>query len=153
MLDQKKKRARLALDKRLSDRSVVSQLAQPHKGFVKAIRYAIGMTAEQLGLRMGQSQQAITNLEKSEQEGSITLKRLAAAADALNCQLVYAMVPKETTFEDMVNKQAKKIAIQDLTAVGHTMALEAQSTDSLDDEIEIAMHITENVKDRDLWKP
>jgi predicted DNA-binding mobile mystery protein A len=66
-------------------------------------------------------------LEKSEAIGTISLQTLRRAAEALECTLVYALVPK-TSLEDAVTKRARKIALHDLKRVAHTMKLEAQQT-------------------------
>lgn len=47
-------------------------------------------------------------------------------ANALNCDLVYALVPRKP-LETLVREQAEKIARQKLQRVSHSMALEAQA--------------------------
>src|SRR5258708_31843015 len=68
---------------------------QPAKGgWVRSIRSALGMTGRQLGRRIGVSQNAISEAERAETEGRITLNTLRKLADGLNCELVYALVPR-----------------------------------------------------------
>src|SRR3972149_2293310 len=64
--------------------------------------------------------QSVTDIEKSEATGSIQLKTLSRAAEALGCTLVYALVPK-TSLEGAVRKRARRIAMKDLQRVAHTM--------------------------------
>ena len=66
----------------------------PVGGWVKAIRTALGMSGRELGERMGVSQSTITDLEASEHRGTIQLDSLRRAADALDCELVYSIIPK-----------------------------------------------------------
>jgi len=61
-------------------------------------------------------------------------------------------VPKEISFDEMVQQRARTIAIKALEQVGHTMALEDQSSNNLRQELEINLYIDQNIKDRDLWR-
>src|SRR5262245_27532719 len=86
--------ARRTLDARLRDRSIRELASRPPRGWVRAIRDALGMSSRQLANRMGQSQPAVTKLERSEASGGARLDSLRRAADALDCDLVYALVPR-----------------------------------------------------------
>lgn len=142
-------RARTRLDERLS---VIrgSELTPPPKGWIKAIREALGMTGQQFGDRMGIKPPSVIDLEKSEALGTIQLKTLSRAADALGCKLVYAVVPK-TSLQDVVEARARKIAMRALNRVAHTMKLEDQAVDESDLERQIQNYIRNEIKDRDLW--
>ncbi|MCA9800037.1 MAG: mobile mystery protein A [Cyanobacteria bacterium HKST-UBA04] len=98
----------------------------PQKGWVFAIRKALGMTQEQLGRRINVSKSWIKDIEKNELNGSLTLNTLEKVANALNCQLVYALIPKEPLTQ-MVQDQARKKAKTLLIQTQHTMALEDQT--------------------------
>ena len=82
-------------------------LSRPARGWIRAIRDGLGMTASQLGKRMGVSQPTITQMEHNEVSGSITLATLERAAHALGCRLTYSFVPEEP-LETRVTEQAKK---------------------------------------------
>ncbi len=89
-------------------------------------------------------------LEASEENGTIQLKTLRRAAEALDCTLVYALVPNDS-LEGAVRARARKIALRDLGRVAHTMKLEAQETpDGATDE-RLEAYIRDKVKERDLW--
>lgn len=142
-------RARTRLDERLSVlRS--SELAPPPKGWIKAIREALGMTGQQFAARMGIKPPSVIDLEKSEALGTIQLKTLNRAADALGCKLVYALVPK-TSLQEAVEARARKIAMRALRRVAHTMKLEDQAVAESDLERQIQNYIRNEIKDRDLW--
>ena len=49
------------------------------------------------------------------------------AAEALGCELQYALVPKKT-LADTLDARATALARQQMAAISHSMALEAQST-------------------------
>ncbi len=141
--------ARRRLDARLNILKE-AELHLPPKGWIRAIRDAIGMSSQQLATRMGVSSQAITGLEQSEANGTARLNTLKRAALALDATLVYALVPN-TTLEQMVATRARQIARQIVASVDTTMRLEEQGTgpDALEEGIE---EVLNNLSDRDLWR-
>lgn len=145
-----RQRARRRLDERLSGLKPEDRLRPPPKGWIRAVRDALGMTGVQLAKRLGVRPQTVEAIEKSEASGSIQLSTLRRAAEALDCTLVYALVPK-TSLEGAVDQRARKIAMRDLARVAHTMRLEAQQTGDADMEARIEAYIRDNVKERDLW--
>lgn len=129
---------RKQIDKRLdSIRPLVSTLATPPSGWIRAIRTALGMSSEQLGNRVGISQPGVAKLELSERKGAISLNSLRKAAEALDCTLVYALIPNQP-IQVTVEARARMIAVEQTRRVNHTMRLEAQDTDAeaLNDEVE-----------------
>ncbi|MHB1509958.1 MAG: mobile mystery protein A [Acidimicrobiales bacterium] len=112
--------------RRLDQRLVGLDLGQrPPRGWTRAIREALGMSTGELGQRMGLTQSRVSQIERSEELGSIRLETLERAARALNCQVRYVFVPNEP-LEDMVQRQARLRAQAEVDAVTHTMALEDQ---------------------------
>lgn len=112
--------------RRLDQRLVGLDLGQrPPRGWTRAIREALGMTTAELGQRMGLTQSRVSQIERSEELGSIRLDTLERAAQALNCQVRYVFVPNEP-LEEMVQRQARLRAQAEVDAVTHTMALEDQ---------------------------
>ncbi len=79
---------------------------RPSDGWVRAIRKALGMTANQLAKRMRVSQQAVSQLESKEMDGSVTLKKLRETAEAMDCRLVYAFIPNNGSLQNTVKQQA-----------------------------------------------
>ncbi len=94
------------------------------------------MTTAQLARRLGVSQPRAVNLEKAERPGSITLGSLERAAEALDCWLVYALVPRKP-LEELAEERARLLANRRLQSIHHSMALEAQSLDEADEEEQI----------------
>ena len=150
MKDETRKRARTRLDERLEVLRPADRFMVPPKGWVRALRDALGMTGAQLGARMGIRPQTVETIEKSEAAGTIQLNTLRRAAEALDCTLVYALVPN-TSLEVMVNARARKIAMRELQRVAHTMRLEAQGTDDAHLEARIQAYIRDMLSERDLW--
>lgn len=100
---------------------------RPPSGWIKAIRESLGMAATHLAARLGVTTSTVTRLETSEADDTISLATLRRAAAALGCELHYALVPKQG-LADTLEKRAMTLARQQMAAVSHTMALEAQST-------------------------
>lgn len=118
--------ARRHLDRRLAGLRDHQQHVVPPRGWIRAIRDALGMTATDLGRRIGVTQAAVAQFEKAEKDGSITLKSLRSAAEALDCTLVYALVPRRP-LEDLMRDRASALADQQLARTHHTMSLENQA--------------------------
>lgn len=116
------------LDGRFATLRALSQGQRPPKGWIRAIRDALGMTTAQYAKRLGVSQPRIVELEKSEQGGSVTLNTLQRAAEALGCRLVYVLVP-ERPLAEVVTKRAAEIAERQSRAIEQTMRLEDQAVE------------------------
>lgn len=100
---------------------------KPKIGWVRMLRKALGMTAEQLAKRLGLTRARIKQLENAEMKDAVTLHALKSAAEAMNCDFVYAIVPK-TSLNNILETQAKKIALNRINNVVHSMSLEDQTT-------------------------
>lgn len=143
-------RARTKMDARLAQAKQVAGLVPPPKGWIRAIRDALGMSGGQLAKRLGVSPQNVEQTEKSEVTGTIQLATLRKYADALDTKLVYVLVPN-TSLDDLVKRRARELAIKALMRVSHTMRLEDQETSKTDLEIRIDDYIRNELNDRDLW--
>jgi predicted DNA-binding mobile mystery protein A len=117
------------LDKRFTGLRPLAQSPRPPKGWLRAIRDALGMTTAQFARRLGVSQPRIIELEQSEVSGSVTLNTLQRAAEALGCRLVYVLIP-EKPLAETVSARTELIAGRQLKAVEQTMRLEDQSVKS-----------------------
>jgi predicted DNA-binding mobile mystery protein A len=117
--------ARWALDQQLQPLRKMEPLIRPERGWIRAIREAIGMTTGQFAKRLGVSQPRVAALERAEANEAVTLKSLRQAAEALDCVLVYALVPK-ASLDDIVKDRARHVADQQLARADQTMRLENQ---------------------------
>jgi predicted DNA-binding mobile mystery protein A len=100
---------------------------RPPSGWIKAIREGLGMAATHLAARLGVTTSTVTRLETSEADDTISLATLRRAAEALNCELHYALVPTQSLADTLENR-ALALARQQMASISHTMALEAQAT-------------------------
>jgi predicted DNA-binding mobile mystery protein A len=115
-------RAARALDTRIA---AIRLPDRPSKGWLRAVRDALGITTRQFATRLGVTQSRIVALERAETEGSVSLTTLRRAADALECTLVYALVPKRPLVQ-ILRLRAEMKADGQLAHISHTMSLENQ---------------------------
>lgn len=108
--------------------SAAQQMAitQPPEGWLRTVRRALGMSGAQLARKMGLTRSQISQSEKNELSGAISLKTLQAMAEAMNCRVVYALVPNGTT-KELIANQAQKKAAQLVRQTHIHMALESQA--------------------------
>lgn len=77
------------------------------KSWLRAVRQAAGIPVEEVARRLGVIKWEVFRLEKAERSSRIGMATLRRAAAALGCELVYALVPKEGSLEDLANEQRK----------------------------------------------
>jgi predicted DNA-binding mobile mystery protein A len=117
--------SRSQLDKRFAELAAVKRYAPPVRGWIKAIREALGMSTAQLAKRLKIKQPSLVALEQSEARGTIELATLRRVAEALDCTLVYALVPNKP-LETMVRDKARAFTRKRREHVEHSMLLENQ---------------------------
>jgi predicted DNA-binding mobile mystery protein A len=125
--------SRTNLNERFKDLGAVKRYTPPARGWIKAVREALGMTTAQLAKRLKVKQPTVVAIEQSEAKGSIELATLRRAAEALDCTLVYAFVPNEP-LETMVRERARLFSRRRRGPVEHSMLLEDQAVAGRDSE-------------------
>lgn len=130
----------------------VRGLAVPSEGWIRKVRKSLGMSGAQLARRMDITRAAISNTEKAELEGRVTIKAMREAAEAMDCRLIYAIVP-EKDIETLIRKRAREKAMAKVKKVNQHMALEGQTLSSDRIELEIERLTDELVKNlpAELW--
>jgi predicted DNA-binding mobile mystery protein A len=114
------------IDKRISIFRSVENTVVPQKGWINAVRIALGMSLRQLGERLQISQQSVKEIEDREISGSITLKSLRETAQALNMRVVYGLIPIDESLESIIEKRAQEIAKMIVMRTSVSMKLEGQ---------------------------
>jgi transcriptional regulator with XRE-family HTH domain len=69
------------------------------------VRQVVGIPVKEVARRLGVGKWEIFRLEKSERESRIMLGTLRRAAEALDCDLVYALTPRQGTLEELAAEQ------------------------------------------------
>ncbi|MGH9814664.1 MAG: mobile mystery protein A [Candidatus Acidiferrales bacterium] len=131
---QKLRRDQIARSLRLFERA--RNVPRPRRGWLRTIRKAAGMTLREVAKNIAATPQLVALLEKSEAADKITLAKLRSLAAAMDCQLVYAILPNRGTIHDLLEHRARQKATEHVLAVEQTMALENQATGDLKKKIE-----------------
>ena len=125
----------------------------PPRGWLKEIREALGMTERQQAARLGVTGSAVHKSEQSEADERITLGQLRRMADSLGCDLVYAVVPRKP-LEEIVQRRATQLAIEEVHGVAHTMGLEDQRPTDARIQRQVTRRAEELLRGRwsELWR-
>ena len=128
----------------------------PSGSWLNDVREALGITATQLAERLGVKRQVLNGIEKSEASGSIMLKTLRRAAEAMDCEVIYLVVPRnqERSLDSLLEQRARVVAKEIIRKVSHTMALEDQEVSEQEQERQIRETADELVRtlDKRLWE-
>jgi len=114
------------LDKKLQPFSETGKVLVPERGWINTIRTALNMTMAQLGAKLNMTRQGVKRIEESEANKTITLNSLKGVANAMNLKLVYALVPKDGTINDLIQIKAEKLAEKIVLRTNQNMKLEDQ---------------------------
>jgi predicted DNA-binding mobile mystery protein A len=121
------------------------------KGWIHAVRTALGMSARQLAKRLHMTPDAVAQFERNERSGGITLASLTKVANALDCDVVVQFKPR-TSLDALMRAQAMAKAQADRERVLHTMRLESQESgvrDAMDTDDDARRWMTERIAE--LW--
>jgi predicted DNA-binding mobile mystery protein A len=105
MGDKMEQETRKCLLKRLDEAALGYRLgrtaAGEMAGWLRALRQMLEIPVDEFAERLGVSRREIFRLEKSEEEARIQLGTLRRAAEALDCELIYALTPRQGTLGEM----------------------------------------------------
>lgn len=113
------------LDQELARFRKLTRHEPPQGGWLKAIREALGMSIRQMAERAGLSNTSVVSAEASEARGTVQLNSLQRLAEAMDCRLVYAVVPNES-LRHAIEEQAERRAARLVEQVSDSMELEDQ---------------------------
>jgi predicted DNA-binding mobile mystery protein A len=141
------------LDATLAKLACIREVQRPAKGWLRAVREALGMSGRQFARRLRVSAPWITALEKKELTGAVTINTMRQAAESLDCFFVYAVIPRES-LEAIVRKRAEALAEKRLGRVSHSMLLEAQQLSKTEQQKALAAEVESLIRDmpRELWE-
>jgi predicted DNA-binding mobile mystery protein A len=152
MNDEFLKLGRQQLDRKLKSWQVLRKQPIPAGGWLRAIRTSLGIPRLALAKSLKVAPGTVDDLEYSEASGTASLNSLRKAAAAMNCDLVYAIVPR-TSLSAILKERATEKARAMLGRVGHTMKLEAQEIEhrKIRQQAQALVQALIN-KPRSLWK-
>lgn len=130
----------------------IKRISRPKEGWIRTLRKALGMSSPQLAERLEVSKSQASQIERMEIEDRITLKQLRRVADALDCDLVYALVPRQSV-ENMIRDRARLKAEKLVRKTDVQMKLEAQqlSKEKLEEQLKFETERLVREMPRDLW--
>jgi len=126
--------------------------ARPRSGWVRAVRESLGMSAAAFARRLGMSPAGVRKLEGAEASDAVTLASLRKLAQALDCELQYALVPR-TSLVQQVKDRAEVVARERLRPIAHSMALEDQAVQRPQNKLQLELAIKDLIEGsrRELW--
>jgi predicted DNA-binding mobile mystery protein A len=107
------------------------------------------MSGADLAARLQVTPASVSDIERSESQSRIRLDTLERAAEAMGCDLVYALLPRGGLAE-IVQRQAREKVEEQTRAVSRGMDLEAQST-HVDDAV-VREEMERLIASGQLWK-
>lgn len=110
---------------------------QVRPGWIKYTRSVLGITLKELAKRVGLALPTIAQAEQRESEGKVTIETLRKFADAMECEFVYAFVPRDDIVK-LLHKKAIEKATRTILKADTHMSLEDQKvTEELQLRIEL----------------
>ena len=113
------------LDMTLERLACMRDAQHPAKGWLRAVREALGMPGKQFARRLGVESGMPLLPDEKELTGSVTIKTMRQAAEALDCVFVYAVVPGKRLYT-LCPTSLSMYPILRIGRVSHSMLLEAQ---------------------------
>lgn len=114
------------LEQKLKPFSQARLVLIPERGWINTIRTTLNMTMAQLGKKLNITRQGVKRIEESEANGTITINSLKNVANAMDLKLVYALIPKNGTIDDLIETRAEKLAQKIVLRTNQNMKLENQ---------------------------
>jgi predicted DNA-binding mobile mystery protein A len=143
MMKNRTKLVRKQLDKTLLEFRSLLGISIPQKGWIRAIRVSLGLSGRQLADRLRVTQQRVSEIERDELTGSVSIKSMRKVADCLDCVFVYALVP-QISLEQTVHDRATQVAEERLKRASQSMLLEGQELNE-DDELDALTDMIEEM--------
>jgi len=131
----------------------IKEISRPKEGWIRTLRKALGMSSPQLASRLDISKSQASQMERMEIEDRITIKQLRRVASSLDCDLIYALVPRRSV-ESMIRDRARQKAEKLVSKTDVQMKLEAQqlSNEKLHEQVKLETDRLVREMPRDLWE-
>ena len=102
---------------------------RPAGGWLRAVRQALNLAQADVAKNTGVTKQAYAQFERGETKGTLSLGSLQRAAEAMQCDLVYYLVPRARSLGELATRLDPNFV--HLQASEHSMALEGQAVGDL----------------------
>ncbi len=127
-----------------------SSLKTPPEGWLRTNRKALQMPAKIIMKKAGIKTSELYRIEKAEVAGTLTLNKLKAAANAMDCDFYYAIVPR-SEIKTLIENKARRHAINLLNNANIQMQLESQGTSMEQIELQVDEVAAQLIKEMPDW--
>lgn len=83
------------IERRLKNLREFAKDASIRTGWIHYMRQALGLTLKNLAIASKLTQASVQQIEKREIAGKVTIETMRKIANAMDCEFVYAIVPKQ----------------------------------------------------------
>jgi len=129
-----------------------NKISRPNEGWIRTLRKALGMSISQLAARLNLSKAQVSQIERMELEDRVSIKQLRRVADTMDCDLVYALVPRKAISEQIHDRaQLKAASLVNKTNAQMTLEAQQLSKDALRAQIEAETERLIKEMPRNLW--
>jgi len=98
------------IERRLKNLRLVAKDAHIRMGWISYMRKAMCMSQSLLAKAAGLNQVTVLQIEKREIDGKVTIQTMRKIAAAMECEFVYAIIPKQELTEFLKKKALAKAA-------------------------------------------
>tara|TARA_B100000749_G_scaffold280455_1_gene276573 strand:- start:1740 stop:2189 length:450 start_codon:yes stop_codon:yes gene_type:complete len=147
MLSQLTER-RLEASKKFEELRPFIQKCKGTRSWLKLARQSLNMSVEQLSRRTGLAKPTIYQAERNEEAEHINLATLKRLANAMDFELVYALVPRAPIMQILKNQASEK-ALATLGHRAHYNNMSDVQVDALRTELDEL--IQNYLRSKDLW--
>ncbi len=115
--------------------------------WIRTFRRFLGMSQKQLAQRLSISSPSLYQLEQNEIEGKISIKNLERIANAMDCELVYFLAPRDE-FKKIRESRAHQLASEFLSESADTQLMRQNPIEKQE-----AIHLLVNklINSKQLW--
>ena len=152
ILEVARKQLQSAIDQNGAHAHKLFQPRLNSEGWIKLMRQALGMSGAQLARKMGVTRALVSNTEKAETEGRVTINKMQDFAHARDCEFVYCMIPREK-IQTSLKQRAMQKAQSIVDRTNKHMGLEGQALSNEQVKLETERLASEILKNElsDLW--
>jgi len=125
---------------------------KPKMGWIRTIREALSMPLVYIAQKLQISIQSVSQLEHNEEFETISLKSLRQIAEAMDCELHYAIIPRQGSLTKIIQNRAEFKAKLIIKEVNKTMELEDQKITNPTNSVKFLTKELAESFNKNLWK-
>jgi transcriptional regulator with XRE-family HTH domain len=106
MRKEERELARRRLDTELRYYRLAGREKRPTQELLRRVRQVLGLRSAEVARVLGVNRSVLFRLEGSEARRTISLRAMSRVAGAMDCKVVYAIIPRDgTTLEEMAERR------------------------------------------------